>query len=354
MKEKKKSRLPIILTVVFCVLYVLLAVRPLNTELKLTQEWSEDIQRTPQTASEDDILIPFKLGQTMGYFTQDGKIVSSISFPFKGTISSNYYASYSSGNTATIYYSAKTGEQHVLNVPGYPYFDGNRIFTFLPGGTSVTEYTEGGIQLWQYEGYSPITAFSASENGRIIGFADGSLVSFTKNGKQNQTLTPGGSQSQVILGAAISDDGNTIACISGQNRQRIVVARKTGDLSKIIYHDYIGDYTSRQLLVKFSSRHPVVFYDTDQGLGSVNINSSKNYMIPIDGEVIQIEESDESDFAYVLSKKDSTYTVTILEEARYIAGSFSFEADSAFIQVRGDALFVGKNNKISKVRVTRS
>ena len=41
-------------------------------------------------------LLHFKLGQTIGYFTKDGKIALSESFPAKASISDTYYSLYNS------------------------------------------------------------------------------------------------------------------------------------------------------------------------------------------------------------------------------------------------------------------
>ena len=77
-------------------------------------------------------------------------------------------------------------------------------------------------------------------------------------------------------------------------------------------------------------------------------------IIPIEGSILQIEESETEDFVYVLSRKDETCTVTILEGTNTIAASFSFAAHNAFIQTKGSALFVGKDSKISRIDVSRS
>ena len=60
-------------------------------------------------------------------------------------------------------------------------------------------YAEDGSQLWKYESYAPVTAFSSSTGGTVAGFADGTLVSFDNSGNQTQRFSPGGSTYEVIL-----------------------------------------------------------------------------------------------------------------------------------------------------------
>ena len=55
----------------------------------------------------------------------------------------------------------------------------------------------------------------------------------------------------------------------------------------------------------------------------------------------------------MLGKKNNTYTVYIIEKTNSLEGSFSFKADSAFIHVQDDNLFVGKDYTISKIKVSK-
>ncbi|MBQ5490510.1 MAG: hypothetical protein IIT68_00430 [Treponema sp.] len=357
MREMKKSRAPVVLTVLFCILYILLAIRPLSTELSLQSQWTIDIQQEAKPASATEETIPFKLGQSMGYFTADGTIVSSITFPFKAAISNTWCAAYSAGNTQTTLVNSQNQTGCTLNVSGYPYFAENRIYIFLPGGSAVAQYNDQGFCIWQHEGYAPITAFSSSQGGSVIGYADGTVISYTAQGIQDQYFAPGGSQTEVVLGAAISPDGKTVACITGLNQQRFIIARKEGNTSRIIHHHYIDKQSNEQQLVQFSKDAQTIFYSCSEGLAVVELGRKKakaQKIIPIEGSILQIEESETEDFVYVLSRKDETCTVTILEGTNTIAASFSFAAHNAFIQTKGSALFVGKDSKISRIDVSRS
>ena len=356
MRERKKSRAPLVLTVLFCILYILLAIRPLTTELTLTQKWTIDILQDVQPLS-DEKAIPFKLGQSMGYFTEDGKLVFSTTFPFKASISDVYNAAYSAGNTETTLVTPQNQKACTIAVAGYPYFSENRIYMFLPGGSAVAQYNDQGFRIWQHEGYAPITAFSSSKGGSVIGYADGSVISYTAQGTVDQNFAPGGSETEVILGAAISPDGTTVACLCGLDRQRFVIARKEGNTSRIIHHHYIEHQTCEQQLVQFTRDAKTVFYTCKDGLGVLKLGRKKvasQKIIPIEGRITQIVESESEDFMYVLSRENNTYTVTILEGTDTVASSFRFSANNAFIQASGTSLFVGKDNTISRIDVSRS
>ncbi len=348
--EKKSSPVPFIAA--FCFIYIILSARPLSTELHLKPEWTESIQNVKPVIAKEE-LIPFRLSQNIGYFTKDGRIVSCISFPFKATISDSRFAYYGADSQYTEFRTPDAKIAGRMDTPGFPFFEEDRMYMFFPGGTSFGMYAEDGSQLWKYESYAPVTAFSSSTGGTVAGFADGTLVSFDNSGNQTQRFSPGGSTYEVILGAGISQDGSRIACVSGQDKQRFVVAEKNSGHSRVIFHEYIENSQNFQVLVKFSSDSKTVWYDAKGFLGIANLDTLKSSRIPIDGRIIQIEESAVENIIFVLSRNADTYTVTAIEPSDHKLSSFSFTGSSAFIQVRGNMLFVGRDDRISKISVSR-
>ena len=350
--EKAKTNVLVPVATIFCILYIFLALRPLGTELHFSPDWTIDISQIKEEKDKEE-LIPFRLGQNIGYFTPDGRVVSAISFPFKAAISEKWYALYGADNETTPFFSADGTKAGDLSMYGFPFFDDDRIYVFEPGGSSFVSCDIYGNKRWQYEYYAPITAFSSSEGGTVAGFADGTIASFGKDGTVSQQFAPGGSDFPVILGAAISKSGNMIACVSGQNKQRFVLAQKDGEHSKIIFHEYLDKDQTKQVLIKFNKKDDMVYYDYYGSLGIVDVKKLKSSHIPLDGSITQIEESEVDSLIFILSKKGSMYTVTALEPFDHPAASFTFQASNAFIQVHGNALFVGRDSKISRLTLSR-
>ena len=72
-----------------------MAAKPLGKEYQFTPEWRKSIATpTIKSVPAGTNLISFKLGQSIGYFTEDGQITTFKSFPSKASISSEYYALY--------------------------------------------------------------------------------------------------------------------------------------------------------------------------------------------------------------------------------------------------------------------
>jgi hypothetical protein len=166
-------------------------------------------------------------------------------------------------------------------------------------------------------------------------------------------IIPGGSAYPVILGADISPDASLVASLSGIGGQRFVLTRVENSVNKVIFHRYVDEETREQMLVTFNAAGNVVYYNAKNGLNVYDVKRNALARIPLDGNVLAIEELPSENFAVVLSRKDSTYTVWILEDTSKLIGSFSFEAAHAFIKCADGALYVGKNMSISKIAVSR-
>ncbi|WP_407399503.1 hypothetical protein [Treponema sp.] len=350
--NKKKRNYLIPSVTIFCILYIILAMRPTGTEIHFTPEWTEDIHHIRE-ANDGDTLIPYRLSNSFGYFTEDGRISSHMDFQFKSAISHKWYCTYLQNNTYTDFFLADGTKAGTITEAGFPFIDDDRIYLMLPGGTSFAKLSATGERQWAYENYSPLTAFSSSKGGTVAGYADGSIISFDSEGKVSQKFNPGGSDIEVILGADISEDGNIVACVSGQDNQRFVVAERNSGHSRIIYHEYLGSQLNRQTLVKFTRKSDFVYYNFKDGLGIVNLSNSTSKKIPIKGKITQIEFSDDDELVFVLSRDRSTYTITVLEKNTHQMASFSFAGESSFIQTRKNSLFIGRNNKISRISISR-
>ena len=89
MKTKKHIHVFILLAIFFIVIYIILAAKPLGKEYHFTPEWRKSISTpTVQNVPLETQQIYFKLGQSIGYFTEDGQITTFKTFPSKASISS--------------------------------------------------------------------------------------------------------------------------------------------------------------------------------------------------------------------------------------------------------------------------
>ena len=353
MKHKSHVHLFILFAILFLITYIILAARPLAKEYQFTPEWKKNISTvSTKSIPAGTKTIYFKLGQSIGYFTEDGQITTFKTFPSKASISSDYYAVYNTDADNVAFYNNKNEEQGTIQVAGFPFFEEDRIFVFLPGGASFARCDERGQLLWENENTIPLTAFSSKGKYTAAGYANGTIrVIDNKTGLEEFSFAPGGSDYKVILGLDVSSDGTYIASISGHGKQRFVLTKNEGSQPKIIYHNYLDSNINRRTVVRFCDNDKRVLYNYEDYLGIYDIENQKSTEIKIDKTIIQIEETDS--LIFVLGKKDNDYSVYIIEKTNTLEGIFSFTADTAFIKTNNNCLYVGQDTSISKVRVSK-
>ncbi|MBP5442136.1 MAG: hypothetical protein J6Y60_02750 [Treponema sp.] len=350
-KEKKGNKL-IFAIILFSILYIVFAFKMLKTELHLSPEWTVDISSVTEV-SPGEKLLAYRLGQNIGYFTADGKVASHIPYPVKATISDRRYATFGFDSQSADFFDSTGIQSGTIDEKGFPFFKDDRMFIFLPGGTSFAVLDSSGKTQFKYENYAPITAFDSCETAIVAGYADGTLASLLNDGTVSQKFAPGGSNIEVILGAAISPDGSMIACVCGQDQQRFLVSKKSEGSTngKITYHEYLPKNFNIQTLVQFSEDGNMVFFNYNGGLGIVDLTKNKSTHVPVEGRIIQIQES--SDLLFILSENQEEYTLTGIELLDHPILQFSFKAECAFIRTMDDALFIGRDNKISRLTISR-
>ena len=352
--NETKSRAPLLITlaIIFSIAYLILAARKLPKEYQFQPIWKINITKQITELKEGQKQHYFRLGNNLGYFTEDGNITLYKNFPHLASISNEYFTIYNNYAKNTTFYENNGSAKGVINFEGLPYIVENRIYVMLPGGTSFIKCNTDGNADWHYEGILPITAFSSQDKYTAVGFADGSISIFNNDtGTAEIEFSPGGSDFPVILGIDISDSGDYIAAVCGHNKQRFVLAHREENQPKIIYHTFLNTKGTNQSLVHFCNDNSRVIYTFEKNIGIYDYKQNQNNIIPINSKIISIRESDT--LIFLLGKNGSEYSVYILEKTNTLEGSFSFKAETAFIQTGKNSLYVGKDDSISKISLER-
>jgi len=353
MKKKSFVSLFVFIAILFTILYIILSAKPLAKEYQFSPEWIISASNPSiKSVNPEEKKIHYHLGQTAGYFTENGDITLYKTFPSKIAISDSYFAIYDTDATETPFYNSDNTLAGTIKVSGFPYFVDDLIYVFLPGGASFSKcYMNGDIQ-WTYEGTIPITAFAAKPDYTAIGLSDGTIKVFDNNTGVNEIcFEPGGSDFPVILGIDISPDGQYVASISGHNKQRFVLSRREGNQQRIVYHHFLDEDSLYRTSVFFTKDANRVFYNYGNKVGIYDLTTQEKSEILIKDKIISIKENE--NFVFLLSKNKRNYTVSIIENTNTKEGDFSFEADTAFIQTIDDKLYIGKDTSISCIKITK-
>lgn len=348
MKTKKNSSIYIIIAISFTVLFLFLATKPLSKEYHFEPQWIVNISNPTLNKVDDKPLMYYRLGQTLGYITEDGELTINQTFPAKVAISDYYFTTYDTNSKNINFYTPKGEKVGKFEAAGFPYFWKDQIFVFLPGGASFVKCNPDGTTKWTYEGTLPITAFNTKNDYSIIGLTNGSVKIFNnETGKMEDAFAPGGSDYSVILGCDISEDGKYIATVSGHDKQRFVLSYRNDNQIKIIYHNFLQTDDPQQTLVHFCDDGKRVLYNYKNNIGIYDFKNNISKTIPIDKTVISIKETEK--LMVLLGKNKSEYTVYMIDKNNALEGSFSFQSKNAFINTDENSLYVGKDNSISKI-----
>lgn len=354
MKKHQHVGLTLFLALLFIILYVFLSAKPLAKEYQFIPQWT--ISTSNPTVKDISLIteqkLYFHLGQTIGYFTENGDLTLFKTFPGKVAISDKYYSIYETDSTDIKFFNSNNTLLGKFETTGFPYFKDNNIYIFMPGGSSFAKCTESGELFWTYEGTLPITAFASNEDFTTTGFIDGTITVLNNtDGSIVSSYEPGGSDYSVILGLDISPNSKYVASVSGRNPQRFVLTECNENQHKVIFHKFLDSDSPYRTGIYFTKDSNRVLYDTKTNLGLYDISKSKDYSFPIKDKVISFREN--KNFIYILTKNKNTYTVYLIGNSNVLEGSFSFQASTAFIQTDEEHLYIGKDSSISCMLIDR-
>lgn len=340
--------------VIFMVAYVFIAASPIGPDLYLQPVWTRDVSALVEPGPDANLgsdAEAFVLKDRFGYFSSEGKLLAVRAIEDRVTASSLGWARYGEG-ARDVEIMSPAGKP-IARVPGsgFLHLDEDRAFLFLPGGDAVSQIAPDGATRWTREHPAPITAFDSSSGGTVLGYADGTLACVGPDGSPAFSFSPGGSEREVILGAAISPDGKLVACVSGLRRQRFILVAVTPGQHKVVFHEYLDDDLRREVFVGFSRDGRRAFYERSGGLSIVDTRDLSSLPLDIDGRIEAIEADEEGAVILVLSSSGKTHTLSVVEPPNHRLATARFQADDAFMALRGASIYLGSDRTVSRLDI---
>jgi len=361
----------IIFPILFLVIYIFVAAMPLGSDLYLEPVWVrsimpdtaqaelEGIGNAAETADRKVAAEQF-VGKTpkvfltesrFGYFTADGEVLRSSPITQRISASSSAWTEYGSAAAQTPLYRPDGSLITVIEEPGFVHIDEDRFYLFEPGGSAVKQYDADGKPRWRYLHTVPITAFHSSASGAVIGFSDGKLVGLSPSGAVLFDFYPGGSDYQVILGAALSADGQFAACVCGIDRQRAVLIRIDGNKYKVVHHRYLEGNLRRQVFVGFDVKGENAVFECAEGIGFIDCDKLLSGIIPQHGMVLAGGQNPYKDITAIISRQEQNATLSFIEAPIYVVWKTSFLSKNAFLVQDRETLFLTTDTKLARIDI---
>ena len=355
MPLKDKVRLIVVGSIVVFLLYFLIASKPLNKDLYFLPVWSSSIENEVEISTnkkegaENGKVYPFLMKNKFGYFSDSGKIIMAREFVGKVSASSDYWCQYNVNAKETAVYDPFGNLITTIKAVGFTHIVNDKVYLFLPGGYGVAEYNTQGMRLWKYEHTAAITAFCSAEKGVAIGYSDGKIAYLDKSGNEVFNFYPGGSAYQVISGVALSNDGKFIACVSGIEKQRILLIRIMERQYKIVKHEYLKGNLYRQVFVSFDGDSSCAIFESSDGIGIIDC---KSYQIRfIDEKEAIVDVGDGKNLITILTQKNDKCKLIMVEKPFQKIATTAFNSSEVFLLQDKNKLFVGTAYKISAIEV---
>ena len=361
MAKRNKKWWYILLLLAF-VAYTFIAARPITRETVLQPRWISSLELGQPVNLEqfsgqgDGSLLPFSLGERFGYVGDDGSFAINQIRRANISLSDNAWAEYESLPSGVQVLNPRNETLvNIENINGYPLFLDNRMFLLGVEQSSIIALGPGGEELWTYDFPAPVTFIDGSNGHILAGTVDGAVILLGPSGiPLFSPFEPGGSRLSVILGGAISRDASRLAIISGIDEQRFLLMERSGDIYRVIYHEFLGEGFRRPVHISFVDNDSKVAFERIGGLGIYDIYTRNAVTLDLDGELIILDNSGGDRFLFLISspapgeKRFITirYPGTIVSEA-------PFTSENAFFARRNNKLYLGGDTAMISFELER-
>jgi hypothetical protein len=356
MEEIGKKRLAAAGAAAAGLVYFLVCAFPLHEELILVPSWTRSVASAPSvpasggaSRAKAGASMPFRLGGRYGYFDADGRIAFAATAPYGVAMASDAFATYERASEGFAIKSPEGAEIARVASVGYPFFAAGRRFVIAPDQATVSELDRRGGLAWTYTFPSIVTAFDASPSIAVFGLMDGSVVGLDGSGTAALDFAPGGSRIAGVYGVAASPDGLLVAAVTGLDKQRLVIMEKRSAAYRVVYHRYLSSDYRRPVGIAFTSDGRRLAYESPSGVGIYDRASRVETLVSVPapdrlgitvrgGELMALLSGSGADKRLVCAAMPDRRLVDV-----------TLRAKDAFIEARGDSIFLGLDDDIVRM-----
>lgn len=360
MEEIGKRRLTVAGTVVAGFVYFLVCAFPLQKELVLVPGWTRSLSQAPATpaapkkggtglATAADSPLPFRLGDRYGYFTAEGSILFAAAAPYGITLAPDAFAVYDRLSEGFTVQSPDGSPLARVASTGYPFFASGRRFVIAPDQATVSELAKNGAVSWTYQFGAVLTSFDSCPSIAVFGLMDGRIVGLGPSGVVLIDFAPGGSHIPGVYGVAVSPDGLLVAAITGLDKQRLVVMEKRSSAYRVAYHHYLASDYRRPVYMAFTADGSRLAYESPSGVGVYDRRSRSETVVSVPATSRLGLTTMGGRLMVLLSGagEEKRLVLAALPDRRVI--DLALKAQLAFVETRGDSIFLGADDDIVRM-----
>jgi hypothetical protein len=277
--RKKRPAALLLTALAFIVVYFGLFPYPLGRELVARPVWAVALpsaalagEADAADASAGQRVYPFQIGDRFGYVSAAGVVARADTALYRVALSDRGFVNYTRLGTDWIMRAPDGRRLLSFSGNGYPMLspDGGRLFNVKGDLSGLIELDASGEPLWSRDFPSLMTSASLRGDSLLVGLLDGGTVLVNRQGFPVWELAAGESRLPVVLGTAVSADGELAATVSGIDPQVLTVARPRGDARAAPWRLPLRSDFRRELRMAFSPDARFLVLETADGVGCVD------------------------------------------------------------------------------------
>lgn len=331
--------LPILLLI-----YLLLFPHPGGKESLLRPIWAREL--TPGTAGPVNADAPtwyFRSADSFGYADLQGNLYYVGRTLHNLSLSDTGFINYGSVPDHVVFMNPRGEFEFSIKSYGYPLLEssGQVLYSINTDRSGLKRIDSEGEILWSKSFATLITTISLVGEHCILGLMDGRALLLDEEGGVLYQHTPDASKIPVLLGAAVSQDRNQIALISGIDPQRLIVVERRAEEFVPAFTQLLDSDFRREVQLRFAAEARFLFYEVENGLGVLDVRKKSSGRFPASGVLQSMDSS--AQFSAAAFRLTEGSRLVIFRPLDSVLLSREVAVRRVYVKVIGRSLILGLN-----------
>ena len=340
------------------VVYVLLGSYTVQPGTAYIQDWSFDVASEEvkgQAEDSSEQWIPFRVQDYFGYVQSDGILALRGPVHWNVALSSETFCNYSRQGNNLVIRDPRRNYLYPLNMSGYPVAREGGYYVLSSDMSGLTAFSSTGEFGFSREFSSLITALDANTNTVGVGLLNGAVELFNQDGSSRVGIRPETSRINVVYGTALSNDSSFLGMVHGIDPQYLSLYSLNSGNFRLLWQRELSVQTRSQTKIGFSQNGEFLLCeDGSKVLVLSTADSTQEYSLSIEGELVDFEFIPELESIYTLSTDNENSVLSIYSEDGRLYSRESFTGQAQWLYSTGTALYLGCGSWLRKIQIERS
>jgi hypothetical protein len=327
---------------VLLILYLLFFPYPVGRESLVRPIWAREL--TPAAALSGNADSPhwyFRAGDSFGYADLQGNLYYLGRRLHNLSLSDIGFINYGSVPDHVVFMNPRGEFEFSIKSYGYPLIEpsGQVLYSINTDRSGLKRIDGEGQILWSKSFATLITTVALAGEQCLLGLMDGQALLIDAEGNVIYQYSPDKCRIAVLLGAAISEDRNTIALISGIDPQTLtIVELRAGEFVTGATWELDSDFR-REVRLRFAPGSRFLFYELEEGLGVLDVRKKGSARFPSSGVLESMDSSPE--FTAAAFRLEEGSRLLVFRPLDSLLLSRELDAERLYVKVLGSSLILG-------------